>query len=146
MNTARREKQGPLLRAVLDTNVYVSAAISPSGMAGRIVDKALERRFVALVSPALVNEIGGTLRSKGLLSDEKVTPFIKALCKHAEIIKPSITLNVVPDDPNDNRIIECAIEGKADLIVSRDNDLLTMKDYNNIPILHPADFLHTLGE
>jgi putative PIN family toxin of toxin-antitoxin system len=146
VNTAKRKKRGPRLRAVLDTNVYISAAISPHGTAGKIVAKARAGEFVAIISPAIVNEAGDVLRRKGLLAHDKVTPFLKTICRFAEIVKPSITLNVVPDDPDDNRIIECAVEGKADLIVSRDNDLLTMKDYNNIPILHPADFLHTLGE
>jgi predicted nucleic acid-binding protein len=40
----------------------------------------------------------------------------------------------------------CAIDGKADAIVSGDNDLLVLGDYQNIPVIHPADFLHTFGE
>ncbi|MGH9839977.1 MAG: putative toxin-antitoxin system toxin component, PIN family [Blastocatellia bacterium] len=57
---------------------------------------------------------------------------------------PTTSLQVVRD-PKDNPIVECAVDGKADMIVSLDKDLLTLKIYNNIPILHVVELLHILG-
>lgn len=61
------------------------------------------------------------------------------------MIQPTTSLQVVRD-PKDNPIIECAVDGKADMLVSIDKDLLALKVYDNIPILHVADLLATLGE
>lgn len=63
----------------------------------------------------------------------------------AEIIALTSSVNVVRD-PKDNHIIVCAVDAKADAIVSGDNNLLVLEDYQNIPVIHPADFLHTFGE
>jgi hypothetical protein len=56
----------------------------------------------------------------------------------AEVVEPQITLNVVPDDEDDNRIIECAIAGEAGLIVTFDKDLLRLKSYEMIGIITPS--------
>ena len=55
------------------------------------------------------------------------------------------TLHVILHDPDDNRILECAVEGQAHLIVSGDRDLRRLKIYQGIPIVTPTDFLRTLG-
>jgi predicted nucleic acid-binding protein len=56
-----------------------------------------------------------------------------------------MTIEVIHDDPPDNRILECAIAGQADLIVSGDRHLLKLKSYQGIPIVRPVDFRRTLG-
>jgi hypothetical protein len=56
-----------------------------------------------------------------------------------------ITLDVIREDPPDNRILECAVEGRANLIVSGDRHLRRLKIYQGIPIVRPIDFLRTLG-
>ena len=61
------------------------------------------------------------------------------------MIVPRFVLDVIQDDPDDNRILECAVEGKADVIVSGDRTLLRLKSYDGIPIVRPIDFLRTLG-
>lgn len=70
---------------------------------------------------------------------------LKPLVKSAEIVRPRITLYVIREDPDDNRVLECAITGKADVIVSGDRHLLDLKSYRNIPVVRPIDFLRTLG-
>jgi predicted nucleic acid-binding protein len=62
-----------------------------------------------------------------------------------EIVTPQITVHVITNDPDDNRILECAVEGQAHLIVSGDRDLRRLKVYQDIPIVTPTDFLRTLG-
>lgn len=70
---------------------------------------------------------------------------LKQISRAADIIQPTTSLQVVRD-PKDDPIVECAVDGKADMVVSLDNDLLTLKAYNNIPILHVVDLLRILGE
>jgi predicted nucleic acid-binding protein len=70
---------------------------------------------------------------------------LKAIAKVGEIVTPRFTLDVIREDPADNRILECAVAGKADLIVSGDRHLLKLKSYEGISIVRPIDFLRTLG-
>jgi predicted nucleic acid-binding protein len=56
-----------------------------------------------------------------------------------------MVIDVIADDPDDNRILECAVEGNADVIVSGDRALLRLNSYQGIPIVRPVDFLRTLG-
>lgn len=70
---------------------------------------------------------------------------LKLLTKISELVSPKIALDVIKEDPPDNRILECAIAGKADLIVSGDRHLRQLKTYQGIPIVRPVDFLRTLG-
>lgn len=134
----------PLLRIVLDTNVYISATLSPKGSSGRVFESARQRRFRLITSPFIINETGKVLRRLGRVNSQAVTQRLKDIAHIAEIVQPTTSLRVVRD-PNDDAIIEAAIDGKADMIVSLDKDLLSLKVYNNIPILHVVDLLHTLG-
>ena len=63
----------------------------------------------------------------------------------AEVVVPLTELSVVTADPDDNRILECAVAGKANLIVSNDHHLLDLKAYQNIPVIAGPDFRRTLG-
>lgn len=135
----------PQLRVVLDTNVYISATLSPNGLSGRVWEFAHQRRFRLITSPFIVNETGKVLRRLSKVQEQAVTRRLKEIAHIAEIIQPTTSLQVVRD-PNDNPIVECAVDGKADMIVSLDKDLLTLKAYNNIPVLHVVELLRTLGK
>jgi len=67
--------------------------------------------------------------------------FISLLIEIATLVEPKKKLKVVKDDPQDNKFLECALEAKADLIVSGDKHLLKLKEYEGIPIVSSADFL-----
>jgi putative PIN family toxin of toxin-antitoxin system len=136
---------GGLLRAVVDTNVYISAFLHPERPIFQIVQQAVERRYRLLISPAIVNEVGRVLRETFGLEEKVRLDRLKALVKSAEIINPEMTLDVIREDPPDNRILECAVEGRANLIVSGDRHLRRLKIYQGIPIVRPIDFLRTLG-
>lgn len=70
---------------------------------------------------------------------------LKTIAKTAEIIRPTITLDAIREDPPDNRILECAVAGRADLIVAGDRHLQRLRRYEGLPIVRPIDFLRTLG-
>jgi uncharacterized protein len=134
------------VKAVLDTNVLLSAFTKPSGRLGALWNAAEKRRFQLLISPAIVAEVAEKLREKFTWEESRILRQSKLMAKTGKrIIVPRFTLNVIPEDPDDNRILECAVEGKADLIVSGDRALLRLKSYQGIPIVRPIDFLRTLG-
>lgn len=126
----------PLLRIVLDTNVYISAALH-----GRQAEAALQlaaaRQMVLLTSPVILIELERKLTGKLDWSENQVRLFIDAIRGVSEVFEPQQTLHVVLDDEDDNRIIECAIAGEAALIVTFDQDLLRMRSYETIGIISP---------
>jgi uncharacterized protein len=143
--SAQKAVRKPQLRVVLDSNVYISAALSPQGLAGLVWALAYQRRFQLITSPYIINKTGKVLRRLGKIDKQIITQQLKDIAHIAEIIQPTLSLRVVRD-PKDNPIVECAVAGKADLIVSLDNDLLALKVYNNIPMLHVVDLLRTLSQ
>ncbi len=145
MNTEENKEKRPQLRVLLDTNILVSATINPQGRAGRAWEFAISRRFRSITSPYILREFARILRTKFSVSDDEIRELVRTLADASVIVQPTTTLQVVRD-PKDNPIIECAVDGNANIIVSYDNDLLSLKVYNNIPILHVVDLLHLLGE
>jgi uncharacterized protein len=135
---------GELLRAVVDTHVDISAFLHPERPIFQIVQQAVARGYCLLISPAIVNEVGGVLRETFGLEERVRLHRLKALVKAAEIVNPETTLDVIRKDPPDNRILECAVEGRAKLIASGDRHLHRLKIYQGIPIVRPIDFLRTL--
>ena len=136
---------GVQLRAVVDTNVYISAFLYPDRLVFQVVLAASRGRYHLLTSPAILREVGKVMR-EGLGWEERVRiQHLKILTKAAEIVIPTTTLAVIKEDPADDRILECAVAGRADLIVSGDQHLRRLKAYQGIPIIRPVDFLRTLG-
>ena len=146
MNTANRSDPNPSgLTAVLDTNVYISALNHPKGVPFRIWQQAIRRRYTLLVSPAIMRETARVLREYFEWTEPAIVAQLKLLAKVAQIVTPNITIDVIVEDDSDNRILECAVAGNADLIVSGDHHLRKLKTYQGIGIVRPADFLRTLG-
>ena len=77
-------------------------------------------------------------------SESKILGQLKSIVRLAEIVTPHIVLDVIVDDPDDNRILECAVAGNADLIVSGDRHLTRLKSVQGTGIVRPADFLRIL--
>jgi putative PIN family toxin of toxin-antitoxin system len=133
-----------MLRAVIDTNVVVSALLRPKGAPAAILDSATSKRFRLFVSEALLEEYREVLAREYLHLDQlRAARFIKALRDAATLVVPRKKV-VVARDPDDNRVIECAVEAGADFIVtgnSRDFPL----QFHGVRIVAPRDFLVVLG-
>ena len=133
-----------MLRAVIDTKVVVSALLRHKGAPAAILDSAISKRFRLFVSEALLKEYTEVLAREYLHLDQlRTARFIKALRDAATLVVPRKKV-VAARDPDDNRIIECAIEARADFIVtgnSRDFPL----QFHGVRIVAPRDFLFILG-
>jgi len=131
------------LRVVLDTNVYFSA-VTNQGPPFRIWRRAVARDFVLVVSPTILREIAGVFREDLKWRESEIVAHLKLVARVAEIVTPRQTLRVIAADPSDDRILECALAGKADLIVSGDRHLRKLKFFQGIAIVQPGDFLRML--
>jgi putative PIN family toxin of toxin-antitoxin system len=129
-----------MIRVVVDTNVYISALMF-GGLPGSFLDLAFLRLFVLLISPALLDELDEKLRFKFGVS-AKDTAMIRAKLEGtAEVVRPYKMLHVIKDDLDDNRVLECAVEGEADYIVTGDRHLLKLGVHEGISIVTVRQFL-----
>lgn len=135
---------------VLDTNVLVSTLLSPSGPPAAILRHWEAGEFDLVTSQPLVDELRRVLQCPRVqkylqLTSEDRALFLKRLVTVAAVIEPAEVLNIIDDDPTDNRILECAQTCGADYVVSGDDHLLSLVSYNDIAILTPAEFLAIEG-
>ena len=130
-----------MLRATADTNIFISALIFPGGKPFRFLELAREGKMSLAVSEAILDEVGGVLARKFNWVPEDVADARKWITAMARTTKPAIQLEVIKEDPPDNRILECAVAAGSDYIVSGDKDLLRLGRYDSIKILGVADFL-----
>jgi uncharacterized protein len=131
------------LRAVLDTNIYISAFEFPKGRNALLWRAAREGRFQLLVSPMIAR----VLRNDFGWQEDGIHVLVRRIVEvaGAGLCAPRTTVYAVAADPDDNHILECAMDGKADLIVSNDRHLLDLKEYAGMPIVGSVDFRRTLG-
>lgn len=142
MNLARG---GECLKVVLDTNIYVAAFAFRKGRNAILWEAARKGRYELLVSPAVIRELARVLRSNFMWAEDRVQKAIRVVAEVGEVITPRTEVHAVIRDPDDNRILECAADGKADLIVSNDHHLVDLEVWNGIPIVAAVDFRRILG-
>jgi len=131
-------------RVVLDTNVLISALLF-GGTPRDMLEMVLTGSVRCSLSLAILNELRGVLqRRKFAFSAQQVAAIVEELSTVCDIVSPSVTVRVVTADPDDNRILECALEAKADVIVSGDSHLLQLGQYKRIRILSPFEFLQAI--
>ncbi len=128
---------------VLDANVYVSA-LNFGGKPKRVLDKANAREFEIAISQPILDEVIRVLRDKFLWEPDKILEAQALIGSISQHVTPTEVLDVAPSDPDDNRILECAVEARSETVVSGDGDLLRLGKYRNISIITVAAFLQTL--
>ena len=134
------------MRIVLDTNIYIAAALQGQ-LAEDILRMAATTKLTTLiVSEEILTELQRKLRSKFSWLQEDIDRFLMRIRKIAEIVEPTAKIMAIIRDPSDNKILECALAGKADLIVSIDQDLIKLKTFHGIAIVHPKTLSWTFPE
>ncbi len=130
-----------MIRATPDTNVIVSGLMYRRGKPHEPLQRALSGEISLTVSQAILEEVADVLKRKFSATAEEVNDAREIISHAARTVRPSVQLNVIQEDPPDNRILECAVSGGADYIVSVDKDLLRLGQYDSIRILNVSDFL-----
>ncbi len=140
-----------MLKAVLDTNVFVSGLLTPEGTPARVLDAWREGRFILATSPALVTELVAVLSHPRIRLRFAVTPSdlerLIGLLRHDALLVPGrsrLAAGALPEDPADEAVLACALEARADCIVSADRHLLDLGTFRTIPVLSPRAFLDRL--
>jgi len=134
-----------VLKVVFDSNVYIGAFVIPGSKSEEAFFLAFQGKFQLFASPTIVSETANKLREKFNASETDIQRFVRQIGKVATVIKPQIEIKELQDDP-DNRVLECALAAKADLIVTGDKHLLKLKNYQGIGMIRVADLLYTVRE
>jgi uncharacterized protein len=132
------------MRVVADTNIYILALLF-GGLPGAFLEYAFQRAFILVTSPALLDELDEKLRMKFEVVSEDADAIRIKLEKIAYLVRPDMMLDIVKDDPDDNRVLECAVTGKATHVVSGDRHLLKLISYETMPIMTVRQFLEVIG-
>lgn len=134
------QDNGKLLRVVADTNVFVSA-LQFGGSAEHLWLLAQAGLFTLYVSVAILEELSGVLALKFRWSQSMIREAMSEIRDHTQIVTPREPLAVIIDDPDDDRILECAVAASAHIIVSGDQHLRKLRIFRNIAIMSLTDFL-----
>jgi putative PIN family toxin of toxin-antitoxin system len=129
-----------MMRVVADTNIFISALMF-GGLPGEFLDLALAGIFDLVSSTTLLDELEEKLRNKFSLSIEDAAAIRTRLEGTADLVEADETLDFIKDDPDDNRVLECAMAGGANVIVSGDRHLLRLGAYSGISVLTVRQFI-----
>lgn len=126
-------------RVVLDTNLYISGFFY-GGLPAQLLSLASERKICTLVSEATLDELGRKLASRFPSSSPDASRILSEVAELSSSVIVSEAIRVCRD-PDDDRILECAIAGAADYIITGDKDLLALHPFRGIPIITARKFL-----
>ena len=126
---------------VLDTNVLISSIFWDKGNSHKIVSMAIGQKITNFTSPEMLDELAKVLREKFKQPEEAIERQIALVANYSQITERKIKVSVIKEDPADDKVLECALACKADFIVSGDNHLLKLKEFRDIRIVTPKEFL-----
>ena len=127
-------------RVTLDSNVYLSGFVF-GGKPQRILELAIDGEIEVAVSDPIIQEVRRHLLGKFGWSEPRAAGAIESIAEFATHVTPTETIDIVATDPDDNRVLECAVSAGSQTIVTGDDDLLRLVGFRGIEIVRVADFL-----
>lgn len=130
-------------KIILDTNILISA-LGWKGKPKQIFKQVLEKELELVISQKQLQELKRVMNyPKFSFTENQKTKFLSILLEIANIVETHDNLDIIKEDPDDNIILETAIENNADIIITGDQHLLKLQKFKNIKIITPAEFLET---
>ena len=139
-------------KVVLDSTVLVSAFLAKTGVSAELLHKAKDGGFDMCLAEEILEEVQRALlqyqkiRKRYHYTDQAVIQYVQNLRIVSHIITELPSIEVVNSDPNDNMVVACALKARANYIVTRDNDLLSLKNYEGIKVVTPENFMGILRD
>lgn len=130
-------------KIVCDTNILISALIFPGGKPDQVIKLAQMGKIRLFTSPIILLEFRKVVANKFKLSEQRINELIDTITSFATVVKPQMKISVIKQKEDDNRILECAVEGECDYIISGDeHHILPLREYKGIRILRASEFLN----
>jgi putative PIN family toxin of toxin-antitoxin system len=130
------------VRIVADSNIFISAFIW-GGLPARLIESAIRGEVDLYISQSIIDETMRVFRRKGF-DEAALAEALNYISASAAVVSPAEKLNVIENDPDDNKIIECAVAAGADVIVSGDKHLLRLGQYRGIRIMQVRELLENI--
>jgi len=137
---------GPKLRAVIDTNLFISGIFAKDSLSAQLQNLWINLEFELVTSIEIIKEISRVLNYPRIKDhfkpkDKNIKRFFRLIFRKAVIAKDIYKTDRITEDPTDNKFLACALEKKADYIVSRDPHLRNIKHYHGIQIVDVKTFI-----
>ena len=132
------------MKLVLDTNIFISSFFW-GGNPRKIMTRIIDGKDSLFVSDELLHELFFVMkRPKFNMTHRQIINFIGSIKEMAIKVILSGTIQGICRDSDDDKILECAVLGDVDFIISGDDDLLSLKFFQGIPIITPSEFLNNV--
>jgi uncharacterized protein len=130
---------------VFDTNILLSALLSTNGNPFRCLALAKIGQVESVTCQEILDEFAEKLLVKFKFSEEMAQAAVDEVSRFSRLVEISGTLKAVPNDPDDDMVVECAVMGNATHIVTGDKHLLSLTSHQDIAILKAAEFVVLLS-
>lgn len=139
------------LRAVVDTNLFISGLFGKDTSAAALQDLWVHREFELATSLGILREVSRVLQYPRIREwfhprDENIRRFFRLIFRKAIITKDLYSTDRITDDPSDNIFLACALESKADYVVSGDKHLRNLKHFHGVKIVDVKAFVERVGK
>lgn len=133
-----------MIKIVLDTNVAISSVIAEKGKPAVVFERIIKGDVINYTSKEIIEEIKEVInrpKIRKYISKQQSGEFIGMYKKVSITIKPTVSIQEIEEDPDDDKFLECAIEADVDYIISGDPHLTNIENYKEINIVTPKQFL-----
>ena len=132
------------MRVVIDTNIFISSFFNPNGNPKRVIDLWKNGKITICITEEILKEYVKVLAGLGFSNEPELEELLGLFKKKNNIIYIASTpkFNLIKDDPDDDKFIECAVAARAQYIISGDKHLLNLKTFQNITVISPSEFLN----
>lgn len=127
------------MKVVLDTNIFIAAYFNRKSASAKIINLCIENEHELIFSPRLRKEV--ELILKNVKAKGEFQERIRSLFMNASRVEPTQKVFVVKEDPDDNKFLECSLEGKVDYLITSDRHLLELGEFARTKICKPTQFL-----
>lgn len=139
------------MKVVIDTNVLISALINPTSVPAKVIDLIEAKTIQPVMSIATQEELCRVLGYKKIQKTLTLTPvqaqeLAEQMILHCQLIYPDMAVMATAEDESDNRYIEVALAAKASYVITGDQHLLKLEQYNGIEMVTPAQFLWQMDQ
>ena len=130
-----------ITRIVFDTNVLISATLWENSVAQKFLFKCIKEDIQIFSSQEILEEYKEILARDFDYNEQEIEKILEKVIQFVNMVSPSVKVEAVKEDIDDDKIIECALESKAEYIISYDKHLLKLKEYQGIKIVRPEEAL-----
>lgn len=132
------------MKVTPDTNFLISATQWDNSVSHKLLVKLIQNDAEIFTTPEILTEFAEVLARDFKLDNEKIEEILTFVINIVKIIEPLSKINVVEEDPDDNKVLECAIASSSDYILTYDNHLLKFKSYRGIKVIKPEELFEKL--